>query len=442
MERQRPVSCFIHGGARPWIPTINAESEFLKQVVVACSDSLGGLAQFKISANLMKPRTGMALHMLQRAVLFSRMQLRPIFPTGLWAPDLACQYEDREGRRFPYTSSAGKQQMSDPSGRPLYQRLRGASQIQSPLRVPGWPAVEDGRTFGLDPAVSYALAPGADPIVPIRVRMLPEGTCIRRFDADDRRTLIVIDRINPDGPRSGSVTLSSSTAFRDVTLNGVRAAIPSLEGDEAHHTQYQTDFPAAFLFVEGDTDKPEMGVEFANPGVARFVFAETGLDRGSMYQLRRTSDWTLPDEASPRRFTFVNGGDGCTLTVNYLVQVPTSNSSIEVDLRNTQTKFGDGTIARLLVNGMEVISEQMGPATDPSADATTHEEGAPPWDTTVHRWNVPVGRWAGQSIAVTLVTDPRKTSNADELWWGVPRFRFDPEQQRSSRRLGLPTGKP
>ena len=80
MTHQRPVSAFIHGphhGA--WVPTIQAESNFLRHVVTACSDALGGPAQCPGTLESLQANQGMLVHMRWRAQLFSRKQLEPFF---------------------------------------------------------------------------------------------------------------------------------------------------------------------------------------------------------------------------------------------------------------------------------------------------------------------------------------------------------------------------
>jgi len=103
MEHQRPVSAYIHGpGARPWVPVIQAEDDFSRHVVVACSDALGGLAQIAGTRADLRATGGMGYHMRTRAQLFAGRQLAPVFPEERWEQGIACLYEDRDGRSYRY----------------------------------------------------------------------------------------------------------------------------------------------------------------------------------------------------------------------------------------------------------------------------------------------------------------------------------------------------
>lgn len=62
----------------------------------------------------------------------------------------------------------------DAGGQTVYQRASGVSIVDSPLMIPGWPAFDAQRLFGLDPLEEYWLDPGdARPINAAHVSNLP-----------------------------------------------------------------------------------------------------------------------------------------------------------------------------------------------------------------------------------------------------------------------------
>jgi hypothetical protein len=102
---------------------------------------------------------------------------------------------------------------------------------------------------------------------------------------------------------------------------------------------------------------------------------------------------------------------------------------------NSQTKYGNGAIARLYLNGRLVHALDLSPKPNPD-----WQEGDDPysrnlWDTAMHAWTVPVGQFAGQPLAVTIATDAKGENNADMVWWARPKFVSDPQQQSTFVRL-------
>jgi len=88
---------------------------------------------------------------------------------------------------------------------------------------------------------------------------------------------------------------------------------------------------------------------------------------------------------------------------------------LEVFTRNTQDTYGNGSIARLYVNGRMVHEHDFGPQ-----KVEGQEEAV--WDLTVHRWRVPIETEPGTPVLVSIATDSKDSNNADFQWWSAPRF--------------------
>ena len=241
MTHQRPVSAFIHGphhGA--WVPTIEAESNFLRHVVTACSDALGGPAQCPGTLQSLQANQGVLVHMRWRAQLFSRKQLEPFFAER-WEPTLACMYQDRDGQVYKYFADEQTHRMLGPDGRELYARVTGLNRYPTRLNLPGWPAISDGAILGLNPKVRYALVPGVPDRTGIAVTRIPDGVCISRFYETGAFAVIAMDATEPGKPAQGEVAFRSATGFAEVLVNDQPAAAPKTSregrtgGDDVHH---------------------------------------------------------------------------------------------------------------------------------------------------------------------------------------------------------------
>lgn len=119
---------------------------------MACSDSLGGLAQYPCFMNELRATQGVLVQMKQRAQLYSSRQLAPHFTTEKWEPTLACMYTDETGGVYRYCPDDQVHRMVGPDGRGLHERVTGRNQFATELSRPGWPAYGEGTLLALDPA--------------------------------------------------------------------------------------------------------------------------------------------------------------------------------------------------------------------------------------------------------------------------------------------------
>lgn len=433
MEHQRPVSAYIHGPlAYAWVPVIRAQDEFHRHVVVACSDALGGVAQLAATAEELRAATGMPYHMRRRAQLFAHRRLTPHFERERQERSLACMYTDCDGGVYRYMTTPTMQQMLGPDGVPLYQRITGLNEVQTQLALPGWPAAAEGRILGLNPAIRYALSPGAHDRTKVQVTSLPAGVMISRFESNAQRTVLALSGVDESGPATGTVTIQPTVQLAQVTLNDQTAETPHWDDatKQASEVSYEVTFPAYLVFVEKTPAVAAVG-EFLGDGreTGRYISMATGLERGGEYVVPHRRTWPVPDLKPDPVFLFLNGGAECEVALDYLVRVPDKNSALVVYVRNNQTRYGNGGIARLYLNGREVRAATLGPVPNPDWQEGMDAALKSIWDTDIHGWTVPVGHLAGQTIAITIASDARGENNADQLWWTRPMLISDAEQQ-------------
>ncbi len=440
MEHQRPVSAYIHGPlARPWVPIIRAESDFARHVVVACSDALGGLGQVAGTREELLATAGMPYHMRSRAQLFATRQLQPFFPPERWEPGLACVYQDYAGRVYRYSATATQQQLVGPDGVPLYARVTGLNQVETPLTLPGWPAAATGKIMGLNPAVRYALVRGAHDRTKVQVTALPAGIRITRFDVTAGRTIVALEPVDDKAPQQGQVTVTANTRFTEALVNDKPAENPpwDTKANRAAGPQtYETSFPAYLTFIEGGVLAPKPG-EYLGDGreTGRYLSMATGLERGGEFVIPHRPSFAVPGEAQPVPFMLLDYGSDCEVTLDWVVRVPDATGALLVYVKNTQTRYGNGAIARVYVNGRVVHALDLGPRPNPGWKAGDDPATRTVWDTDNHAWTIPLGHFAGRAAAITIATDAKGENNADSIWWSRPRLVSDAAQQPRYMRL-------
>ena len=436
MSNQRPVSCFIHGSSRPWVPVLNAGTEFLRHVVVGCSDALGGIAQVPGDYNELDATTGMTGHMIERAQLFSRAELEPVFNPGRKEKDLACVYKDASGQMYNYFTTPTVQEMDGPDYKPVYQRIIGLSEFKTSLVLPGWPASNEAGVFGLNPLSDYAFTRSKKIPLKLTVKSLPKDLMITRFESNAHRTVLVIQPTRESSPKKGSVVIQSQTAFIQASLNGSSVEVPKFVAGQGVETRYETNFPAYFVFIESTPEKPQFQTPWGDHyEPSRFISMNSGIERGGTYQPPKRAEWSLAGYIEQPVFFFLNGGSDSEVTLDYLVVVPDKTSSIEILFRNTQEKLGNGTVARVYIDGQLVYEKTLTKNQNTNWQEGMDSSNKFSLDTDCYKVKIPVGHLAGRPIAVTLATDSMGDNNCDELWWSRPFFIREGNQKQSVEHL-------
>lgn len=415
MSHMRPVGAYLFGH-RTWVPNVRAEDNFSQHVVMACSDALGGLAQMPAYGTTLDAASGALAQMKRRAVLFSSRQLAPRFELARQEPNLACLYEDEAGRVYRYYADDDVHRMVGPDGRDLYARVTHRNQFETALKLPGWPAVGDGRLLGLNPAVRYALVTGVPDRTQVRVTQLPEGIMVRRYYGTERFTVLGLEPAGDGAPEQGTVELVAGARTASVLLNDGEVSPPAWNEAKAQSepARYDTPFPAHLVLVHGRVDTPTLGERFAdNLEAVHYVLLETGLERGGKYDKDIIREWQPPDADAPTTFRYLAIGGDAEVTMDFLVRVPEGAQALEVYVRNTQDRYGDGATVRLYLNGRMAHELNLAPR---------KVDDQAVWDTDFHRWRVPVADLAGRPLLVSLATDNNGSNNADNIWWSMPRF--------------------
>ena len=435
----RPMTTLLFGGAaRAWVPTYAVETEDQKWNLVACSDALGGVAQLNASAGMLECRSGMAFHLSERAQLFSRLGLVP--DLAPWPRDAGtlCVYRDREGRLYRYRVRDGIQELVDPQGKPLYQRIKAMAKVDSTLRIPGWPAYTDTSSIALDPGAMYALSASAPEPPLIQIDKCPDDACITRYIETPDFVLVTF---NSNGRRLGEQTLgvlARGTAFVEAMLRDSRGSV-------IHRTSALAKGARLDLRVSGPTDllllrramNPIASPSRATPSVAlapspllgRYVSATTGIERGGAFSPPHAVTWGLVGSGLRTQFRFTAGGGDSEITFDHLLVPPSSTSSIEFTVRNTQMKYGNGCECRVYINGRKVFTEDLGPRRDAA--------GALLWDTSARICRVPLGAHATKPIVLTIAIWGKGDENSDEVWLSEAKLIGDAAQSSQSTTIAI-----
>ncbi len=418
LSHMRPVCAYLFGN-RSWTPNIRAETNFLQHVVMGCSDALGGVAQFPGTLKALQTTRGALVQMKRRAQLFSARRLQPTFPTGRWERDLACVYTDDAGREYRYYADDRVHRMIGPDGEALYERVTGLSEFDTDLTLPGWPAATDEGLLGLNPAVRYALVPGAHGRTRVRITDLPPDTMIGRFYGDARFTVVQIAPVGEDGPTAGEITAVANRRTQTVLVNGAPAEAPVWpeEADQSEMKTWRSEqMPTSLVFAHTDAARPQWG-EFFDTSYerAQYVDVQTGLGAGDRTPRDLTRRYEIPGEGNATLYGGLNWGGEAEVVMDYLVTPPGDGAVLEVFTRNSQDQYGNGTIARLYINGRVVHAHDFGPEKVEGQDEAV-------WDTSLHRWRVPIEVEPGTPVLVSIATDNKGSNNADYQWWSPPRF--------------------
>ena len=429
LSTQRPVACYLHGG-RAWVPTVNAVSEESRMLVVACSDALGGLAQFPANEVEMQAQAGMGAHMVERAALFAQRRLKPTFEPAPAGSATVCSYQAEDGAMFRYESTGNLQQLSDADAKPIYQRVTGTTSIESPLVVLGWPGLEGRRTIGLNPAAPYALSGRRSRPTSLAVRALPDGAFIARYEETQSRTVLVIDRPSrAAGPVGGDLAIEASVPFLSASLGGRSVASP-LPG--VRTTLHLNEFPSTLVLASREPEHTAVGESLGQSfEPMRYILSAIGIERGGNYVPEKRTLWSVRGIAEPQLFFFVNGGSSAEISMDYFAAVPNADNAIEVLFRTTSVEFGNGSVAIVRVDGLPVVKIPMGTSKERSPQL-------PDYGKQVVRCVIPIGQRAGGAIAISVASDGRDDDNADELWCTRPRLVNDRSQKLRIEPMGEP----
>ncbi|MEX2579808.1 MAG: DUF6259 domain-containing protein [Verrucomicrobiales bacterium] len=440
-ERSRPVSAYIHGPLlRAWVPILRAQDDVRRHWVMSWSDALGGLAQLRGNTTDLSATKGPLALQNYRAKLFSSLQLTPYFVPDREDDHLVCLYQDEDGGVYRYQATETVQELIDPAGKPLYQRIRGEDSFQSSLAIRGWPARDGDRFLGLNPDVYYPLMPededsrnGPD----IEITSLPDGIMVRRYYDKNDISVLALEKTGEQSPESGAVELFTRAEVRSVVVNDATRDAPAWNDDQARSETrlYETEFPAYFVFVKDDALPVEHGPLESPDETGVHLSPATGIDIGVDFTIAGQRPWEVPDaggtgEAGLENFRRTSGLEEVTL--DYLIRVPDEPTSLVFYLKTDQNVHGNGVIARLYLNGRMVRAYDFGAIANPEWKAGMDVGERDLWpEQNVHRWRIPLGDLAGEPALVTIGTDYKNSTNADSFWWSKPILTKDRNQSEA-----------
>ena len=416
MSDLRPVTTFIHGdGSRPWVPTLNAETEEGRILVAACADALGGVAQVPARPGDLRAKVGVLAHLRDRAMLFSGLQLEPDFSSSIVGDPVACRYRDKSGAKYAYETNGLVQEMRGPSGTPVYQRITSVTRFDSPLWLGGWPACNSTGVFGLNPDAWYCLTSIRPPETKLTVEGLSEGAMITRYVETRDAVLLCIGATG--GATSATVRMTTRAPFVSTTLNDC-----VVEGPGSQSRSYETPLPARFVFAIVPPPVVSIGSTLSGDPDGRYVGVQSGIERGTPYLAQRRTMGLVPGLVDPQVWTLCCGGGDSEITMDYLIRVPDSSSSMLIGMSCPEPVAGNGVRVRACINGQDVHLAEFVPTPGGHSEA----------------WMIPIGRLAGQTILLTIGTDGRGDDNCDVVWWTRPTLVSDGNQRMTTIPAQIP----
>ena len=376
-------------------------------------------------------------HLIWRGQIFSRHQLRPHFTPERGEPNLVCTYEDRDGRIYRYLNDGAFQRLVGPDGRELYGRVYGAESVTTGLHLPGWPAKVNGEVLGLNPNAIYALFPGGADTSALRIAALQAGVTIKRFYETDTFAVLVLDRGRADAPTEGEIELTLNARYLEGALNG--AAIDLSDQAKAgtgSPLHLSTTFPASLLLVRRPPRPTPIETELGGDWEDwRLVEKGTGLALGRACAPAKSRSESIPGRDEPLQFALARGTSQGEAVADYLIRPPSGASAVEIHVRNGQGKHGDGSVARLYVNGQVACMLDCAPRNPKWTKKMPRAERYLFRDTQLHRWTVPLGKHKGRPVLISVGVDPKDGPNADLQWVSRPRLIRRPNQAASAEIL-------
>jgi hypothetical protein len=161
----------------------------------------------------------------------------------------------------------------------------------------------------------------------------------------------------------------------------------------------------------------------------RYISDATGLERGGEYAPPNQKSLRLSGSSVAQNFRFVSHGGDAEIAFDYLISVPSPDSTIEIAVQNTQTRYGNGSTVRCYVNGVLARAERIG--INREANGTTTP------DTNARVIRIPVGANSGRPVVFSVGIWGNGDDNADEVWMSEPRLVRDAAKTASVRTVAV-----
>jgi hypothetical protein len=403
INNQYPLTVYLYG-YRQWVTALNDSTDLRKHVQASSSDACGGMGFSLVnyfrreSIAELNENYSFKGHFFLRSKLFAAKSLTPCFPEGNYPDNIRCMYKGIDGI-YSYYDDGKLQLMLGPDNQELYGRVFGANEVRTKLWLSNWPLQDGQKIFGLNPAYHYPLfaKPETVPLPAITLDALPANILLTKYyDAPEFTYMEFNGKAD-----ILSLKLKLSQRFKEFYVNDKKVDIKNIKGK----------LPLRLLAV-----KKTAQTKFTENPLTRTISAGRMVGKASPLKYKRKHIvrgqklYWLKDKSA---------------YVDYLLKVPTKNSAIEVYFQNLapDSRHGcDASIVRCLINGKEIKSY----------DARSKNPAGTPkylFDTKLHSWNIPVGKYAGKTILVTLVSDWKQSSNWDKQYIGIPFLTLSAKQQ-------------
>ncbi len=256
----------------------------------------------------------------------------------------------------------------------------------------------------------------------------------RYYDTDDAVVLVL--EPSRDAPQTkGRVKLRTHSPIETLLVNDASQAIPVWDASQERSAvaTYDVDFPARFVFLKNDVPPSERGYVGDKDSSGHYMIPDAGLDVGVDFPVTAHRSWPVPDvggsgESGNEIFHRTSGLE--QVAFDYLIGVPDASTSLKLYLNNAHNQYGNGVIASISLNGRLVRGYDFGPISNPNGEPGTSPEQRSRWpDQNVHLWQIPLGEFAGQPVLISLGTDPKGSTNADNFWWSRPILVTDDAQE-------------
>lgn len=389
IHNQRPLAAFLFG-YRTWIPTVNAFDDFHKHLLVACSDALGGFGLFAPSTEI-DIKEGFSDHLVLRTKIYVDKELVPYFPERKYPENIIAMYKGIDGI-YSYYDDGTLQMMLDPKGKPLYGRVHNVSSIKvKDLCIPHWPSADKDGIYGLNPESSYALYPVENAKQELSIGRLPSDVRVKFCYTAPEYAYIELD-----GKGSVDLPVKYSSKFKSMYVNDKLVSSKRIAGK----------LPLRVFLSTNKTVEPDQIVRVnIKSGIADSKFLP-------MPGLRIKHEGKVMYQLHGYNSTFLDS----------VFEVKNADDAVEILLRNTQPTDGNGVILSLHVNGLEIASFDC-------------LQGKKPMDTNLRKWRVPLGKFKGQHVLISVRANNKESSVRDQQYVSKPCIVKDPAQKFSETLL-------
>jgi hypothetical protein len=394
INHQYPLTTYLFG-YRQWVSAMISTDDLRCHAMAATSDATGGLGFSLVDFFLRRDEQTINSdyswkgHLYNRAKVFTERQLSPYFPADNYPDNIRCQYQGNDGI-YSYYDDGALQQMLTPRGEPLYGRVSGANKISTSLWLANWPLQNGTEIYGLNPDKHYPLfqRPEHAETCAVSINNLPENIALNQYYAQDGFAYLEFIGLQ-DAQEEVSFSLIPNCKYSSYYANDQEVNPENIHGK----------LPLRLVCVNATTHK-------LNQPIGVIKQQETKTFRGQTLYRSRSGHLDFP------------------------VTVSDKNQALEFNFRNYQEKYPyhgyDGSIVRFLINGEDIKAFDCLP--EPKKNAVP--------DTQMRRWIIPVGKYTGKTILVSIVVDCKKNPVQDYQFVGVPKLIKNAEQKFSERMIG------